>query len=69
MTTREAALLMGCTQKHVLKLIGKGRLTARQVPVPYGVGFVHDVSRESVNWYNSVVSRKGWPRGKTRSDT
>jgi hypothetical protein len=66
MTTREAARLMGCTQKHLGHLIRSGVITACKRPMPTGFGYWYDVSQESVDWYEQRVSSRGWPRGKAR---
>ena len=67
MTVREAALLIGCSPRHVRTLITRKLLAARFTPTLTG-GY-YDVHRKSAARYalHGNPDGRGWPRGKPRN--
>ena len=67
MTVKEAALLIGCSKRHVRALIARKLVAARFTPTPTG-GY-YDVHRKSAARYALYGNPdgRGWPRGKSRN--
>jgi excisionase family DNA binding protein len=66
MTPRQAATLIGCSNRHVRSLIKSGKLLA--CSVPRGYGYSWDITASSVELFLDLPSDgRGWPRGKARN--
>lgn len=64
MTTRKAALIIGCTINHVRTLIKAGKLYATKERRTYG--YTLNVWDAQVYNYAATKPATGWPRGKGR---
>jgi excisionase family DNA binding protein len=69
MTASEAALLLGCSQRHVRTLINAGRLPGTHI-VGQGNGAArYEIPLASVRRYAATPrTGSGWPRGKSRKE-
>jgi excisionase family DNA binding protein len=67
MTVRQAAKRIGCHPRHVLHLISKGVLRAKQVERPgQVVSYRWEVNAKDVNHYATQPQQGGYPRGQKR---
>lgn len=68
MTPKQAAILIGCSVRHVRHLIVQGRLAAKRIETPgWGPGFVYEVNPSSARQYRDSEQTRGFPRGQKRS--
>ena len=64
MTTKEAALVIGCSVSQIRLLIAHHAISAKKVANSYGYRW--KVNRKSVEQYKNKPQTKGYPRGQHR---